>query len=340
MSRQFPTAGRCLALRVAALTIAVLAGVLPRAGVAALPAYDHVVIAIEENRAYSEIIGSPSAPYINSLAAQGALFTSSYAIQHPSEPNYLELFSGSNQGVNDDDTYTPPAFTTPNLGAALLAKGYTFGGYSESLPSVGFTDSSYTTVPGQNQYVLKHNPWVNWQDAPTNGIPAAANMPFTSFPGNYASLPTVSFVVPNEQNDMHDGSISQADTWLNTNLSGYATWAMTHNSLLVVTWDEDDGNGDNRIATIFAGADVTTGQFSETINHYNVLRTVEDMYGLPYAGASADAAPISDVFTVPEPSTFVLAAAGLAALSGLAGRKRRASCSGRFRGHNTKLLTA
>ena len=112
----------------------------------------------------------------------------------------------------------------------------------------------------------------------------------------------------------HDGSISQGDTWLNTNLSGYATWAKTHNSLLIVTWDEDDGSATNRIATIFTGAKVNTGQFSETSNHYNVLRTVEDMYGLPYAGASANAAPINNVFAAPEPSSLVLGGLGLIGL--------------------------
>jgi len=309
------------------LAVVMLPGFVSRAGAAAVPpAYDHVVIVIEENKSYAEIIGNlGGAPYINSLASQGALMTNSYAIEHPSEPNYLDLFSGANQGVTDDGKHTPPAFTTANLGAALVAKGYTFGGYSETLPSAGSDVDSATTVSGQNQYVRKHNPWVNWQGSGSNGIPAADNMPFTSFTSSsYASLPKVSFVVPNEQNDMHDGSISQADTWLNTNLSGYATWAKTNNSLLLVTWDEDDGSQGNKIATIFYGANVNTGQFAESINHYNVLRTVEDMYGLQYAGASATATPITDVFAVPEPSTLALAAAGLVALCGIAWRKRRA----------------
>lgn len=79
-----------------------------------VPRPDHVVIVIEENHSYSEIIGSPAAPYINSLAAQGALFTQSYAITHPSQPNYLDLFSGFNQGVTNDSC--PHYFTTDNLG--------------------------------------------------------------------------------------------------------------------------------------------------------------------------------------------------------------------------------
>src|SRR5882672_787683 len=67
-----------------------------------VPRPDHVVIAIEENKAFEAIIGSASAPYINSLAEQGALFISSFALTHPSQPNYLGLFSGSSHGIGDD----------------------------------------------------------------------------------------------------------------------------------------------------------------------------------------------------------------------------------------------
>src|SRR5262249_44956599 len=99
------------------------------------------------------------------------------------------------------------------------------------------------------------------------------------------------------QDDMHDGTIQQGDTWLQNHIDAYVQWAKTHNSLLIVTWDEDDGSQSNQIPTIFLGPMVTAGQYGEQINHYNVLRTVEDMYALSYAGASATATPISDIWT-------------------------------------------
>ena len=95
---------------------------------------------------------------------------------------------------------------------------------------------------------------------------------------------------------MHSASVSQGDSWLKTHLDGYAQWAKTHNSLLIITWDEDDDLSNNHIPTIFVGSMVKAGHYSETINHYNVLRTPEDMYGLPYAGSSASATPITDVW--------------------------------------------
>jgi hypothetical protein len=266
----------------------------------AIPRPAHVVIVIEENHDYSQIIGSAHAPYINSLAQQGALMTASSAVEHPSQPNYLDLFSGSNQGVYDDSRPSGLPFTTPNLGAELLAANFGFAGYSESLPSVGYDGESYTSVAGQNQYQRKHNPWANFINSPVgaNQLPASVNQPFSSFPTDYSQLPTVSFVVPNEQHDMHDGSVQQGDAWLQNNLDGYAQWAKSHNSLLIVTWDENDTSAGNHIVTLFSGEMVQPGQYNQPTNHYNVLRTVEDMYGLTYAGASANAAPITGIWAV------------------------------------------
>jgi hypothetical protein len=256
---------------------------LSRQGATTLPRPDHVVMVIEENHAYSEIIGSSSAPYINSLASQGAVLANSHAVTHPSEPNYLALFAGSTFGLSDDSC--PHTFTSANLAQELIQAKSSFGGYSEDLPSVGYTGCSYAN------YARKHNPWVNF----TN-VPSSVNMPFNSFPTNFSSLPTVSIVVPNLQNDMHDGTIEQADTWLKSHIDSYATWAKKNNSLLIVTWDEDDRSSGNQIPTIFVGPMVKAGNYSENVNHYNVLRTLEAMYELPYANQSASVTIITDLW--------------------------------------------
>jgi uncharacterized membrane protein len=244
---------------------------------------DHVVIVMEENHAFSEIIGSSSAPFINSLAQQGALFTQSFAVEHPSQPNYLDLFSGSNQGVTTDNC--PQTFSTENLASELAAAGLSFTGFSEDLPSAG------STVCTSGAYARKHAPWINFTNVPTT-----ANQPFTAFPTDFNTLPTLSFVIPNLNDDMHDGTIAQGDTFLQQNLNAYVQFAQTHNSLLIVTWDEDDNSASNQIPTIFVGPMVKQGQFTETINHFNVLRTLEDLYGLTHVGSAATATAISDVW--------------------------------------------
>lgn len=268
-----------------------------------VPTPDHVVVVVLENHGYSTIIGSADAPYMNGLVSDsfGALFTNSHGVTHPSQPNYMYLFSGDNQNVILD--FTPVSlllpFSSANLGASLLQNGRTFVGYSEDLPSVGYTGD----VSGD--YHRKHNPWVNWQDGNTNGIPAVLNQPFTSFPTNYNNLPTLSFVIPNQQHDMHDGTVAQADAWMQANLDGYVQWARSHNSLLILTFDEDENLvGSNQIPTIFNGQMVKHGQYNESIDHNNVLRTMEDMYGLPYAGQSAGATAITDCWVFKPISSF------------------------------------
>jgi hypothetical protein len=265
-----------------------------------VPKHDHVIVLMMENYNYSNIMGDvTNCPYINKLAgdSMGALFTQSYAIMHPSQPNYLCLFSGSNQGVTDDNA-PPNKFTTANLGAELTAKSYTFTGYSESLSSVGYDGS---TSGGSGGYARKHAPWTNWMGASSNSIPTTAQQPYTAFPtsANYSTLPTVSFLVPNLVDDMHNGSSptnkQTGDTWLKNNIDAYVQWAKKNNSLLILTWDEDDNTGGtNQIVTIFVGQNVKKGNYSETINHYRVLRTIEDMYGLGYAGNSSTQTPIID----------------------------------------------
>ena len=250
---------------------------------AALPLPSHVVIVMEENHSYSEIIGSSQAPYINTLASQGALFTSSYAVSHPSEPNYLAIFSGSTQGVTGDNC--PLTFKVSNLGNELITASKTFTGYSEGLPSPG------SKVCTSGEYARKHVPWTDFSD-----LSSSVNQPFTAFPTSYANLPTVSFVIPNLLDDMHDGTIQQGDSWLNQHLSGYANWAKTNNSLLIITWDEDDNSAGNHVATIFVGPMVKPGKYSEKISHYNVLRTIEAMYGVPYLGNAAKVTTITDVW--------------------------------------------
>ncbi|MGC9541914.1 alkaline phosphatase family protein [Streptomyces sp. UG1] len=284
--RPFPEWGRS-ARRVLVAASAVLAVLAPVAGCGSsaedsvVPRPDHVVVVIEENRGYEDIIGSPQAPYLNQLARQGANLTQFYAITYPSQPNYLALFSGSTQGVNENDC--PNDFSGRSLGSELLQAGLTFTGYSEGLPSVGYTGCT------SGAYVRRHNPWVNF-----TSLPASVNRPWTDFPEDFSELPTVSFVVPNLENDMHDGSVRRGDTWLRRNLGDYARWAMTNNSLLVVTWDEDTGgeDEDNQIPTILVGERVRPGDHAQPNNLYGLLRTLLDAYGLDQLGHSSDAEPL------------------------------------------------
>ncbi|WHM40540.1 alkaline phosphatase family protein [Streptomyces sp. BPTC-684] len=256
----------------------------------ALPKPDHVVVVMFENQPFSSVIKSPSAPYINSLAKQGALLTASSALSHPSQPNYYQLFSGSTQGAKGDDCPKLGTMTAPNLGSGLIAAGRTWGSYNEDWPSNPTTCKS-------GKYAVKHNPWFGFKN-----VPASTAHTFTAFPKDYTKLPAVSFVVPNLCNDMHGiksgckKSVATGDSWLKSRLDGYAQWAKTHNSVLVVTFDEGKGS-DQRITTIFEGGPVKAGATTATkYNHYDLLRTIEDMYGVKPSGQAASGKDITGIW--------------------------------------------
>ncbi|MBO0811354.1 MAG: acid phosphatase [Microlunatus sp.] len=268
-------------------TCALVAGLVasPAAAATTLPTYRHVVLVMFENHGYAQVIGSPQAPYLTRLAKQGANFTQSYAIQHPSEPNYLELFSGSNHGVNNDSC--PHSFSANNLAHQVIGSGRTFVGYSEGLPAAG----SLTCSSGL--YARKHAPWTNFTDLSQRAV----SKPYSAFPSTFSGLPSHAWVIPNLCHDMHNCSVGTGDAWAKAHLDPYAQWAKTHNSLLIVTFDEDDSSGNNRIATFFVGAHIRKGNYSTHIDHYRVLRTIEGIFRLPALGAAKNRTPITSVFT-------------------------------------------
>ncbi|TBA72900.1 alkaline phosphatase family protein [Rhizobium ruizarguesonis] len=236
------------------------------------PRYDHIVVVVMENHSFDKIFSADKAPYLRSLAKKGAVFTRSYGVAHPSQPNYFALFSGSTHGVKDDNSHN---LNKPNLASAMAGAGKRFVGYVEA---------------GSPR---KHNPWESFASA--KGV----EKPLNAFPSNFGSLPAVGFVIPNLLNDMHDGTIGQADMWLQKHLGNYASWATENNSLLIVTFDEDDYHAGNRIFTLLYGARIKPGQYATKINHYGVLRTIEDIEGIDPIGASAHVNSITGIWQGP-----------------------------------------
>jgi|tagenome__1003787_1003787.scaffolds.fasta_scaffold20954906_2 hypothetical protein len=257
-------------------------GPTPSAPATAASRPDHVVVVMLENKDEGDVLRE--GPYLAALAASGATLTDMHAETHPSQPNYLALFSGDTQGVDDDRC--PLTFDGANLASELADAGYTFAGYSEDLPRPGYTGCS------AGDYARKHSPWTDFST-----VPAGANQPLSAMPSDYARLPTVSFVTPNLCHDMHDCSIAVGDDWMRQNLDPYAQWARTHHSLLVVSFDESESKGgDNHIVTFAVGSDVPAGPVTERTDHYRLLRTLEDLYGLPPLGHSAATTAIAGLW--------------------------------------------
>lgn len=269
-------------LAVAALTAATPAG---KNGASSSPPHaSHVIVVIMENRDDERVVGNAQAPYFNgTLLPQGRLLANSHAVTHPSEPNYLALFSGSTHGLASDRC--PVSYDSPNLASRLIAAGKSFGGYAESMPYDGYR-GCWTIA-----YARKHNPWVDFPN-----VPASGNRVYRGLP---ATVPSVMWIVPNMCNDMHDCPTRSGDDWMAKHLPPIIAWNEKNDGLLIVTWDEaePDIDGTNRIPTLLVGPMVRPGvDKTQNVNHYGVLRTIEEIFGLACIAADCRVPAISDAW--------------------------------------------
>lgn len=274
------------------------AGVLPQPAAPApvnpvlplsiVPHISHITVVVMENYDYEQVIGSSAAPYINSFARANALFTNSHGVTHPSQPNYLALFSGSTQGVTSD--YCPVSSGSYNLASELASHGFTFQGYAENWPSSGNPCyGTASTVSSHYLYWRKHVPWTDFTNVAYRTYGHLYSGPGTALAGS------VNFIVPNICNDMHDCGVATGDLWLSRNVPPVQTYDSAHNGLLIVTFDEGEWSSTNHIVTIMSGPMVNKGTYTQWINHYNVLRLIESNFGLPLLGGSSSATAIGGV---------------------------------------------
>jgi acid phosphatase len=237
------------------------------AAAAAGPRGSQVTIVLMENKDYGLVVGSPQAPYLNkTLVPQGVLLRNSHAIGHPSEPNYLALFSGSTQGIHGDPC--PASFQTGDIASELIAAGKTFAGYSESMPRDGYTGCYH------GLYDRNHNPWVEFKN-----VPSSDNLVYDGFP---STVPTFVWITPNLCHDTHDCAVRAGDNWLSKNLPPIIAWDKAHDGLLILTWDEaaPDNSGKNHIPTVLVGPMIRAGvDDTQNVDHYAVLRTMEKILG-------------------------------------------------------------
>jgi acid phosphatase len=252
----------------------------------AVPQLDHVIVIVLENHSYDEAL---AAPYMASLVSAGASFSNCHAETHPSQPNYLALWSGSTQGVTNDACPAPGSpFATSNLGAACEDVGLTWMAYSEDIPSPGYTGCSYASM-----YERKHEPWTYFSN-----LDHANERSFDEFAlaESLGTLPNLAFVIPNQCHNGHDCAMSSSDSWLSLHVPGMLHAVGPH-GVVIVTFDEDDHSAGNRILTTFNG-DLVSKSFvsSQPVNHYTLLRTICDAIGIEPFGAAIAESPITDIW--------------------------------------------
>jgi len=261
-----------------------------------VPASSRVFIVVEENHSYSSVIGSSSMPYLNGLANQYGLATQYFADTHPSIGNYFMLTTG--QIITNDDNFNGTV-SADNLVRHLSSMGKTWKSYAESLPSVGYIGGD--VYP----YLKHHNPFAYFSDVVNGQNQLQHLVPFSQFASDLASglLPDFSFIVPNVKDDAHDGSLSQADSWQQSNIGPLISDAMfQQNGLLVIVFDESDQSdskhGGGHVALVLVGPAVKKGHQSTVCSqHENTLRTVGQALGISsFPGAAANVPDFSEFF--------------------------------------------
>jgi hypothetical protein len=272
-----------------------------------VPRLDHVFVVVLENNAYEQVVGSPDAPYLNHLASTWSSATSFHGLTHPSLPNYLGLFAGDTFGIATDCSPTDPgcSFDVPNIADRIEAAGLTWRGYFDSMPTP-------CLASGSGAYSPRHNPFIYFDDIRLDAARCAGGVrPIGDLTTDLASAATTrsfSLIVPDNCHNAHDCPLSTADAWLRSVLPPIfdsPAWA-TGTSLLVVTFDEDDGAHDNRIYTALVGPSVRPGgQVTAANDLYGLLRTFEASWSLaPLTAHDGLAAPLSDAFrTAPATDT-------------------------------------
>jgi phosphatidylinositol-3-phosphatase len=271
----------CLA---AGVSVALLGG---KSSAASQSGYSHVVWIVMENHSYSQIIGNTTAaPYINSLAQTYGSATDMHAESHPSLPNYIAMTSGSTQGITDDYGPRMHPLNVPNLFTQL---GTDARALEESMPS-----NCYQTSSGA--YAVRHDPavyYTNFPVCPTNVVPLGSTPDLSA---------KFTFITPNLCHDMHDCSIATGDAWLQSFVPKLLASPeyTAETTVIFITWDEDNSCSGctNHIPTIVISPTTKAITSSDAFNHYSMLRTTEEILGLPLIAGATNAASMGPAFNL------------------------------------------
>jgi phospholipase C len=243
----------------------------------------HIVVVVEENHSFVDIMDAGDAPFISGLRGSSTVLTHYEAITTPSLPNYIAMLSGGTQGITTD--CTDCHVDVPNLATQLDQAGLTWKAYMQSMPE------PCSDVAEDGAYAKRHNPFMYFDDIRDNERRCRNVVPFDELSADLAAgrLPNFAFITPDVQHDMHDGTVPKADDWaqrLYRELRSSPAWQQ--DTRVVLTFDEGSDNGPQRVVTTVTGPRVHPGTDPTPYDHYSLLRSIEDAFGLPHLGHAGD----------------------------------------------------
>ena len=236
------------------------------------------------------MLGSREAPTFNLYARTYARATQYYGIRHPSLPNYLAMVAGSTFGYSVTCTNCP--IDSRSLADTIDESGRTWRAYMEGLPSRGFLGAA------SGRYAKKHNPFAYFTPIIDDPERVQQIVPLAELARDRAQnrLPDFAFVVPDLCNSMHDCGVATGDSWLRRTVGPLLKLPGT---AIFITFDEGSthARGGGHIPTLVAGTAVRRGSvFRRITNHYGLLRTIEDAWGLPRLRLSGRARPLTGIW--------------------------------------------
>ena len=261
-----------------------------------VPTFSHVFTIVLENKSASSVLGSPDAPYLNELAGRYGVADAYQGVEHPSQPNYLALFSGSTQGITDDQ---PHDVTAPTIADQLEATGRSWRVYAEDVPGGCYRGATATTggVDGSGTYARKHEPAISFTSISGSPSRCANVRPLSDFDPTASAY---ALLVPNLCNDGHDCPLSTADAWLKAYVPRILdSPAWQDGGVLFITFDEADGpeRDANLVSTLVIAPDVTPGTRSSVPHsHYSLLRTIQAGFGLGCLAETCQANTMGEFF--------------------------------------------
>ncbi len=260
-----------------------------------IPAFTHIYVIIMENKEYGSVVGNRTAPFINSLIAQYGLATDYTAVTHPSEPNYFALFAASTEGATGDGVYN---LAGPNLADQIEQGGKTWQVFAQNVPTGCFAGAVATDgEDGSGTYARKHEPAISFTDISGSATRCANITDLKHFDAKAANY---ELIAPNLCNDMHDCAVATGDKFLQDfvpQITNSDAWQ--NGGVLFIVWDEGTSGlgGGGRVPLLVISKQVAKGTTSAVAhNHYSLVRTIEDAWGLPCLNAACQANNLADFF--------------------------------------------
>lgn len=276
--------------------------------------FDRVLIIVLENVDYE--VASKDKNLV-ALAAQGASFTNFHALFHPSYPNYVAMVAGTDFDIHrrgrllaDNQVNFPDDAAHRTIADRLIAGGLDFKQYAEELPNgpCPWNFSSQHVSGNRGNYTRRHVPFLSFREVQHKWCDRVIRVDSSKSDNYFAQdaskgLVAYSFYSPNMNHDGHDTNAKTAGAWVKKFLDQTFPEKLRQGTLVVVTFDESGGNTDNRIYTLFLGDMVKPANqqdpkaLAKRYNHYSVLRTIEDNFGLePLTANDRSASPITDIW--------------------------------------------